>query len=59
MIIYEKLVILFNLVRHNILYKSTDCFGVYSIACSPCWNYLPFSLSCQRCTGERIFKVAD
>lgn len=61
MIIYHRLVISFNLVRHSILYKTSECFGIYSITCNPCWNTSLFHWAVNallKC-GEGIFKVAD
>lgn len=55
MIIYEGLIIAFNLVRHGSLYKTSEGFGMYSVTCSPFYSAVNMLLNC----GQGIFKVAD
>lgn len=61
MVIYKRVVVSFSLVRHSILYKSSESSVIYSVTRSPCWNASLFhsavntSLEC----GQGIFKVTD
>lgn len=61
MLIYERIVISFNLARHKILYKTIAYFGVYS---KYQFQYLTVSFCCQCLTemwrgnfqGHRLVK---